>query len=168
MDAIEYIRQQVDIMRRQTAAVVQDITDEQCNWPPPGTANTIGATFLHIIVSEDSFIHSVVQGKPRLWDTENWSTKTGINPPPARGNWEGVKNKTIALESVRAYEQVVRAATDAYLAALTGEELARRVTFIGGEQPVAEVLARMVVHTSGHIGEIAALKGVQGGKGLPF
>jgi hypothetical protein len=30
------------------------------------------------------------------------------------------------------------------------------------------VLAMMVVHASAHAGEIAALKGIQGVKGLPF
>lgn len=41
------------------------------------------------------------------------------------------------------------------------------MAFIGGERPVAEVLATLVVYTMGHAGEIAALKGVLGVKGLP-
>jgi hypothetical protein len=31
-----------------------------------------------------------------------------------------------------------------------------------------DVLAQLVVHGTGHMGEIAALKGVQGVKGLPM
>jgi hypothetical protein len=57
---------------------------------------------------------------------------------------------------------------DEYIATLTDEELARKVQSIGGEQPIASVLALIVIHAAGHYGEVAALKGAQGGKGLPF
>lgn len=168
MNAVEYLAKQMAAMRRYMGMVVQDLSQEQFNWQPPGSANRIGAICLHLIASEDSYIHSVIQGKPRLWDTEDWGAKMDINPPPGRGNWEGIKGKTVPLELVLAYQRVVLAATDAYLAALTDEELVRRVNFIGGEQPVADILATMVVHTSFHVGEISALKGVQGLKGLPI
>lgn len=42
MDAIAYIQRQVDALRRQTNMTLQDTTDDQLNWAPPGTANHIG------------------------------------------------------------------------------------------------------------------------------
>ena len=66
------------------------------------------------------------------------------------------------------YQQAVRAATDAYLETLIAEELDREVRFFGSMQPVANVLTTLVAHTMGHAGDIAAIKGLQGVKGLPF
>jgi len=57
-------------------------------------------------------------------------------------------------------------ATDAYLAALTQPELERKVKFAGGERTVADMLILCVAQAQGHMGEIAALKGIQGVKGL--
>ena len=73
-----------------------------------------------------------------------------------------------SLAALQAYEQAVLATTETYLAALIPTDLDRTVAFIGGERPVADVLANLVVHSMGHAGEIAALKGMQGVKGLPF
>ena len=67
-----------------------------------------------------------------------------------------------------AYEQAIRVATDTYLADLTAEELERQVTLGGNVLPVAEVLMTLVVHIASHAGEIAAVKGMQGIKGLPL
>jgi hypothetical protein len=66
------------------------------------------------------------------------------------------------------YLQQVRAATDAYLAGVTPEELDRIVQIAGQDRPVAQVFVLLVVHSAAHTGEISALKGVSGAKGLPF
>jgi hypothetical protein len=42
------------------------------------------------------------------------------------------------------------------------------VSFAGKMFPAAEVLMILIVHTASHAGEIAAIKGMQGIKGLPF
>jgi len=74
----------------------------------------------------------------------------------------------VPLASVLAYAQVVQAATRAYLAGLTPQGLDRQVDFAGRKLPVAEVLMMSVVHTACHAGEMAAIKSMQGVKGLPF
>ncbi len=43
--------------------------------------------------------------------------------------WEEVAQTTLAFAPIQAYRQAVQAATEAYLAALTPEELDRRVAF---------------------------------------
>jgi len=42
------------------------LTEEQLNWSPPGTANSIKVTLLHAVSGEDFFIHSLIQRKPLL------------------------------------------------------------------------------------------------------
>jgi hypothetical protein len=74
------------------------------------------------------------------------------------------------LPSFREYAKAVYAATDAYVASLGPADLERKVdTGFVGEQTVGYVLGNICVgHVAEHNGEIAALKGVQGLKGLPF
>jgi uncharacterized damage-inducible protein DinB len=169
MDAADFIRRQIAAVRRQVGAVLRDTTDEQLNWVPPGTANTIGATYLHLLTSEDGYVQAVILGRPRVWETGNWSETIGLSAPPGRGrNWDEIRSMAFSLAALQAYEQAVHATTETYLAALIPTELDRTVAFIGGERPVADVLASLVVHSMGHAGEIAALKGMQGVKGLPF
>lgn len=169
MDVKTYIQQQMANVRRQIDAAVKDTTDEQFNWPPPGTINPISAIVIHVLAGEDYFIQTVLQGKSRCWEVQEWGRKIGIQTPPEFGrSWDEFKTVKILVAPVLAYEQVIRVATDAYLADLTAEELDRQVDFAGNVLPVAEVLMRLVVHSASHAGEIAAVKGMQGVKGLPF
>ena len=63
----------------------------------------------------------------------------------------------------------VAAATDDFLANATDEELNKEVDSPVGKQPFITFFANIALtHAAGHWGEIAALKGVQGLKGLPF
>ena len=169
MDSIEYIRQLITGVRNQTDDSLKDTTAAQFNWAPPGTASPISAVLIHLLTSEDFFVHEVLQGKLQQWEQGGWGEKTGVkNTPDYGGNWEEFKKMTLSLEPVLAYRQAVRAATDAYLDSLTPEMLAGKVKFADGESTVAGMITILVCHTLCHAGEIAALKGVQGGKGLPY
>jgi uncharacterized damage-inducible protein DinB len=169
MEVVEYIQRQVRTMSRLSGAAIQGTTDEQFNWAPPGTANAIKTTLLHMIAAEDYHIQHVAQGKPLVWQTGNWGDRIGVSTPPGRGQgWDEIKDRAIALAPVLEYQAAVHAATDAYLQRLTPEELDRQVRFFGRDQPVAQVIATAIAHVAGHAGEIAALRGIQGVKGLPF
>ena len=164
-----YIQQQVANAHAQVDAVMQDLTEEQFNWVPPGTINPISVILTHILGGEDFFMQGLLQDKPRCWDAQAWSPKIGIQSPPGPGrNWDEFKTIKIPLPPVLAYGQAVRAATDACLAGLAAGELDRQVNFAGRLRMVAEILMISVVHTASHAGEIAAVKGMQGLKGLPY
>ena len=167
MDTIEFIRQLVAAARRQTDESMKDMTVEQFNWTPPGTANPISAIFVHFLNSEDAFVQTFMQGKPKLWDQGGWAEKTGVKVPPGySGGWEEVKNMTLALEPMLAYQKVVRAATDSYLDELTPDGLDRVVKSARGDRSVATMFIHLVNHALVHSGEIGALKGIQAGKDL--
>ena len=169
MDAKSYIQQQMANVYHQVDVVVKDITEEQFNWPPPGTINPISATLIHMLAGEDYFIQTVLQGKSLCWEGQEWDRKIGIQTPPEPGgNWDEFKTIKILIAPVLAYQKVIRGATDTYLTELTADELDRQVNFAGNVLPTAEVLMTLVVHIAGHAGEIAAVKGMQGIKGLPF
>jgi uncharacterized damage-inducible protein DinB len=169
MDAAEYVRRQIAAVRRLSDGALEGLTDEQLNWIPPGTANSIKASLVHLLGSEDSFIQRVLRGKPLLWDAEGWGEKIGVSVRPGRDQgWDEIKQTQIAVAPVLGYARAVRAATDEYLEGLTPEELDRTVEFFFGDSRVADVLTILVAHATGHAGEIAALRGMQGVKGLPF
>ncbi len=169
MEVKEYIQKQLAQAHSLCDGVLAGLTDDQLNWVPPGTANTISATVMHIVGGEDSYIQGFIQGKPRLFDEGGWAARIGVSAPPRPGQpWDEYKTNKLSLAPILAYQQEVRAATDRYLAQLTPEQLDRKVNFAGRERTVGEVLTMLVGHIASHSGEVAALKGVQGAKGLPF
>jgi uncharacterized damage-inducible protein DinB len=169
MDVKTYIQQQMANVHRQIDVVMKDISDEQFNWPPQGTISPISAILIHIATGEDYFIQSVIQGKLPCWQVEEWGGKIGVPAPPSQGgNWDAFKSAKIRVAPVLAYGQAIRDATNSYLHNLTEEDLERRVNFAGQDLSVAEVLMTLIVHSASHAGEIAAVKGMQGIKGLPY
>ena len=169
MNVIEYIRGEMTSVRRTVDRIMKDMTAEVFNWAPPGTANTISATFIHLMNVEDNFIQKIIQGKPSVWESSAWSEKTGVQKTPSIGeDWSEFKHRKISIQPLLDYKDAVWAATDAYLATLTAEELDRKVKFAGGDRTVGEMLRLSVSQSHSHAGEIAALKGLQGIQGLPF
>ncbi len=167
MDAKKFIQMQIAAAWRTSDDVTSNLTDELLNWTPPGTANIISATLAHILGGEDRFIQTLILGKPRIFDAENWGERIGVGVLPRPGTgWAEYRGQKLSVDAFKAYQQVVRASTNAYLATLSPEELERKVDFGGREMSVAEVLVLLVIHITEHSGEIAALKGIQGSKGL--
>jgi len=66
MDIFEYIQHEFADMRHTAESTMKDMTPQLFNWAPPGTANTISATFIHLVHSEDHFIQEVIQNKPTV------------------------------------------------------------------------------------------------------
>jgi hypothetical protein len=169
MDVKTYIQQQMANAHHQIDAVMKDITEEQFNWLPPGTINPVSAILVHVLGGEDFFVQAVIQGKSRFWEAQRWGEKIGIQAPPDPGHsWDEFKTIKLSVAPMLDYGQALREATDTYLSNLTAEELDRQVNFGGKLRSVAEVLIILVVHIASHAGEIAAVKGMQGIKGLSF
>ena len=168
MEILDYMRRQMAAMRRQVDGTMKDVTVEQFNWAPPGTMNTISATFIHFTSVEDNFVQAILQGKPRIWDTGGWSEKTGVKKTPSIGeNWDAFRHLYLEIDPFFEYQKAVWAATDAYLATLSVTDLDRMVKLGPREITLAELLMLAANQSLSHSGEIAAMKGVQGAKGLP-
>ena len=149
------------------------------HWTPPGTANPLGATYAHIVSTEDGIVIGAIQGAAPLY-ASSWAGKAGISEPPPMpdpnnpglpdwGEWS--RKVQVDVAALRAYAQGVYAASDEYLASLTDEDLGRMVDLSGlglGERSVGDLLGTVISNTHWHTGEIACLKGLQGEKGYPF
>ena len=169
MDAKVFLQKQIGIQRALADAVIGGVTEEQANGASPGTCNTIATILLHVSGTDDAFVHARAQGKPLLWESGEWAGRIGLPMPPGRaGYWAEANAATLPLAAILEYQAAMRAALDEYVAGATDEDLARTMPSPFGEQPLYGVLGLLVVHASLHFGEIAALKGAQGLKGLPF
>lgn len=169
MDSIEILCKMIKVVHRHCDDAMKGTTKEEFNWAPPGTANPISAVLVHYLVCEDLFVQSVILGNSRIWEENGWGEKTGIkNTPEYGGDWREFKSMTVAMEPVMAYQKAVRDATNTYLEGLNPIELERKVILGDWECTVADMLIHLARHNLSHAGEISALRGIQGGKGLPY
>jgi hypothetical protein len=168
VELIQYaVKNALDIMEQVTA----DLTQEQCDWAPPGLANPIGATYWHAISGADFVVHGWGTGRPPLSQTAGWEENVVLfqEPHPEGGHGANLQTLRIGLAAMREYTQAVTGAVNGWLASLTPEDLERTIDTPIGPLNLAQVLETFVAwHINAHCGEISALKGCQGFRGYPF
>ena len=173
MDAVSLFRDQVKAAHEFLEMTMNDVTPEQAHWAPPGVANPLGATYAHVTAGEDGFVSGMLKGGAPLLAT-TWVGRLGLSePPPADASWGSwARGVRVDLAAVREYAHAIYASTDEYLASLADSDLARPIDLsaVGfGQQTLAWVISNGIVgHVMAHWGEIACLKGLQGGKGFPI
>ncbi|MBO0794180.1 MAG: DinB family protein, partial [Ktedonobacteraceae bacterium] len=126
---------------------------------------------VHAIASEDLAIHTALQGNAPLY-ASTWAGKTGVSEIQPLTTPEWARSVRVDLPALRQYAQAVHAATDAYLARLSDDDLARVVDLSSlglGQLTVSYILNRFVLgHVDNMCGEISCLKGLQGARGYPI
>jgi len=156
-----------------------DVTQQEAHWAPPGIAIPLGATYAHIVISEDGTVSGLLKGAAPLF-AGNWAGKVGVSelPPmtnpnsPGFPDWRSWSRRVkVDLAKMREYAKAVYSATETYLDLLSDEDLTRPVSLAAlglGESTVGYVLTNgLVGHAFSHTGEISCLKGLQGKRGYP-
>lgn len=135
---------------------------------PGGTIGTSAAIIAHTLFGEDMMVSAVAES-PTVLESAGLASATGIlNPGPAMdAAWLATSFK---LDGLKDYAAAVFARTAAFLESASPAALDRQFSSpLGTPVSAAEYLSVFgLVHLTGHTGELAALKGVRGGKGLPF
>jgi hypothetical protein len=178
MDSITLLRNQIKGAHEVLEGTMADVTQTQMDWAPPGIANPLGATYAHHVTSEDWIVQGILQGGAPLFQT-TWAGRHGLSelqpgPGPDWGDRYRAWTRSVRVDvaAARKYAQAVYAATDAYLATLTAEDLDRTVdlsVFGMGQMPMSWIISSMIVmHIDNSCGEISCLKGIQGARGYPF
>ena len=170
-DAVAIVRSNLADGHWLLEQVVDGLTEDQMHWTPSGTANTIAATYAHVVASEDLFVQETLQRRPTL-EQGDWRGRDGISlPVPRRGaDWFAWSRRVrVDLPAVRAYAAAVYAASGAYMAGLDPAALGRPpdAPVPGGQTSSWLVHNLLVQHAAVHNGEIAVLRGLQGLQGLP-
>lgn len=173
------LREQLVNAHQQLDLMLAGVTAEQAHWAPPGKAHPVGALCAHILLYEDLILGSLIGGQPPLF-MGAWEGKVGVSElPPLPNPQSGVpdwstwaRSARFDLDQLRAYSEVVFASSDAVLATLGDEDLARTVDlgWLGlGQPPLRWVIDRFVIgHADAHCGEISCVKGLQGLQGYGF
>ena len=171
MDFRTYLRGQLKFAHDTMEQVMGDVSDDLLHKKHQGgTVNCIASMYAHAVTAEDGILNGMVMGRPPIFNAE-WSAKTGVpmkQNPALEADWAA--SIKMNLPAFREYARAVYASTDATLAEMddaAGEAVID--TPFGNKQPRQEFIGNLgVTHMWGHLGEIAALKGVAGAKGLPF
>jgi hypothetical protein len=173
MDTIALLRSGMKTAHEWLEATMADVTPEMAQWAPPGTAHPIGSRYAHVVVGEDNLVAMVKGGAPL--HTGAWQGRTGIAGDPQAAyasTLEWAQTVKIDLAALRGYAQAVYANTDEFLATLKPENLETQVDLsqfgMGVWQLDAFLLSLVLGHARDIMGEISAVKGVQGAKGYPF
>ena len=167
MDSITYLKKQLERMWSLQKSTLDSVTDEILMRQPNGTVSPIGVIWLHMVNSQDNFT-SLTSGKPSLWRS-GWSDKFDLaNAPDIGEDWTPYYETSLTVDLLRAYGDAVRQFTEEALIDVDEQSLDETVKMFTDQDPKADVWALMIGHTLLHCGEIAALKGVFGEKGLPF
>jgi len=171
MNAVDVLRAGFGQAHRMMEGAVGDCDEATLQYTGAAAViGNIGAIYFHAVCDEDLMVHGMLQGKPTLHQSGGWETKLGLAMPGPMQTLEWAKGlKLPNLAAVREYASAVYAATDGYLAGLSADDLDQEVEVFGQKQRRGHVLTGVLLwHAISHQGEISALKGVQGKKGLPF
>jgi hypothetical protein len=170
MDFRAYLRGQLQFTHNTLEQVVADLDDETLNHRWPGsTTNNIAAIYAHAVTAEDGIVNGLVLGRAPVFN-EDWAAKTGV-PAKQSPNLDDAWAAQIKmnLPAFREYAALVYAATDKAVAEMDDVAAEEVIDTPFGKQPRLEFMGNLgVVHAWGHMGEIAAIKGTRGLKGLPF
>lgn len=167
MELKDYIIGNMDDAHRMLGIALTDLDDKIVSYRASDHVNSIAQILAHVVMGEDRLINASCKGGERIFDAQGWESKTGI--PGAQGAVWNEKAWQLNIPAFLEYQQLVQAAATDYIQTATPAELEREVTFGPFTRSVADQLRGVLVHHMlGHSGEISALKGVQGLKGLPF
>jgi hypothetical protein len=163
--AVDLLKTQAGNVRRDWAAVTDDLTSDQAHYHPTGVVNPVVSLLLHAASFEDLVVNRTAQGKQRVWDTEGWEKKLGI-PIVGQQDLQKARAMKVDFNLVKQYVKAVSDASEAYLNHVSDADLDREIETRAGKQPLVNMLSSaLITHKLEHLGEISVIKGLQGAKG---
>ena len=164
MNATEYARTQIRQGLNFLDLCVYGMTDEQYNWKPSGTCHPASKLHAHILYYLDFSINLVLGANASSWG--RFAKKEGLGENVAE-IWSA--DSAIALSPMQEYARGLQESVEVYFGSVSEADLDTEIdTRFLGTQSVGWMLAFITYHTLIHTGEIAAVKGMQGLKGLPI
>jgi hypothetical protein len=163
MELKDYIKSELDGLKRNTGRVLNTLTQQEMTWRPAAGCNSLGLILFHLARSEDSMVQGTMAGKSQVWDNEKWYQKLNMaqNEAGAHYTIDQVNAFTVPdIKILMSYYDAVRVKTVEYLQGITPAEFERKVKLPFGEFTIAGMFSIVVSHTTGHIGEISYLRGL--------
>src|SRR5205823_6115721 len=77
---VELLRRIVSDARMVLDGTMADVTQAQADYTPPGIANPLGATYAHVVCSEDMAVQGMFRQLPPFF-ASSWQGRTGLSEP---------------------------------------------------------------------------------------
>src|SRR5262249_3929419 len=116
---VELLRRIVRDARQVLDGTMADVTQAQADYIPTGIANPLGATYAHVVCSEDMVVQGMFRQAAPLF-ASSWAGRTGLSEPmPMPGpDWTNygpwTRRVNVDLAALRAYAQAVAEETDTW------------------------------------------------------
>jgi DinB superfamily len=176
VDIIDFYRLEQRRIHEWMRQGISGLTFDEWHFTIEGKGNNIAFLVWHCARTEDNILRFILQKRPTIWMDGNWHERLGL-PPRVQGTG-------MATEEARAlhiadpallleYVEEVWREFEAYLAEISdgGAELSERVVTVKpvGDMPAIQAIGQVCIsHLFLHFGEIAALRGAMGKRGLPM
>jgi hypothetical protein len=176
LTALQLVKDQLKDVHGTFESTVSNIKSEHLHKLPGGQALPLGSLVAHLVFSEDVIVNGMLLKKEPLYTT-SWKGKTGASSPlPAMDDkWktshiEWSQNVQVKFPELMKYMKAVFESTEKYVATLKDADLEKEVDLGSwGKKNVVSLLTGFIIaHTNNLIGEISAIKGVNGEQGYPF
>lgn len=156
---------QLGIVKMIFEPLLADIPDDLVNKKQAGTVSPIGQTLCHAVISMDSFVNAMAQGKPTRYASGGWAAKTG---GPAEGShFDPAVNLNLGV--FKDYLAAIYADVESFLKDASDEALDKEIDTPLGKMPAIAVVGALgLAHMAEHLGDVSTIKGINGLKGLPF
>ncbi len=166
MEVKEFIKSQLEGADQAVKRVVDTLKQDEIAWQPKSGCNPIGLILFHIYKTEDSFVHTMLQEKKELWETDKWYEKLNLPVTEASAHYtvEQVDNfKVPKLQPILDYGAAVRKASLAYLDTLKPADFDKQIKMRFGPMPMAVVFSILISHAATHTGEMSYIRGLKRG-----
>ncbi len=137
------------------------MTQEEVAWSPGAECNSIAFIVWHISRVEDFWVNRVIQRKKELFDTEGWQQQMGT-PVKAYGltieelqSWPVPK-----LEVLLGYDNQIHECTLSFVQSIPNEQISELARPERPPDTIGDILSRLIVERTLHIGQIAYLRGM--------
>ena len=171
MDVSQYLTYFIGNLSKAYDEALSDLSDEQLYFVPNDNCCHIAFHAWHFIRTEDNIINFVCQDrKPPVWIRQELPQKWGL-PKVAQGTGmaraEACAMRLPSLDSFLQYARDVWADIELYLANADMDELQSIVNVVPfGEGPkIHHLVQTILTHGHRHLGQIMALRSVQGLQG---
>jgi hypothetical protein len=171
MDVRELVISQFKMTHGILLQVMGDVSNETANKKLAGSEiDTIGSTFAHLVFAEDGIVNGMAMGGAPVFMSGAWAGKTGTDmPSDVRQNHDWAASVSLDVAKFLPYAKAVFTNTEELIAKLTDEQMAKPLQGpMGPSTTFGTISGLALYHTTQHSGEISALLGAQGLKGLPF
>ena len=163
MELKEYIKNELDGLKRGSSRVLNTLTQQELMWRPACGCNSMGLLLFHIARSEDSFVQASLRGKPQIWESNKWYIKCKMQQSETGSHYTVDQVNAFPVPDMKdlmAYYDDVRAKTLEYLNTLNPDAFDKKVKLPFGEFTLAGVFSLIISHTSQHTGEMSYLRGM--------